>query len=193
MTAQTAITTREEAQLIRWSEPDLPSKLNTLLDQKMTFSDMPVVGPVSANQLREYIVACQPPMPAPEQINRMVTRIANMMPSPRLSDDADEAERMAEERMSTYRRALAAHALPDLHTAFDLILRRCRFFPTIAEVEEIIAPIRAKRMARANRAGMLVMKHEREWREPQPLLTSADAAQLGRILAAPLAGGGEAQ
>lgn len=118
-------------------------------------------------------------MPTVEQVNSMVTRLANMMPSPRLSDDADEADRMAVERMATYRRALASHALPDLHAAFDQILRKCRFFPTIAEMEAIIAPIRAKRTARASRAQSLIMKHEREWSPPAADVVSIEeVAQL---------------
>ncbi|GEM_PF-2098350 len=182
MTAQTAITRRTEAQPIRWSEPALPSKLNSLLDRKLAFNDLPVVGPVSAGHLRDYVAACQPPFALPEQINRMLTRVANMMPSPR-GLSVEEAD----ERMATYRRALAIHALPDLHAAFDAILRKCRFFPTVAEIEEIIAPIRAARMARANRAEMILMKHEREWAPPVDALTADEAKQLGHILADPLA------
>ena len=193
MNAQTAITKRPEVQPIRWSEPALPSKLSALLDQRRTFTDLPVIGPVSAGHLRAYVASCQPPQPEPEQVNRMLTRMANNLAAPRLSDDPEEAERMAHDRLETCRRILCRHAVPDLHDAYDAILLRCRFFPTIAEIEEIIAPIRAKRMARANRADMLIMKHEREWKEPQPLLTVDEAARLGRILAAPLAGDGEAQ
>lgn len=186
MNAQTAITARTDAHPIRWSEPELPSKLSMLLDQRLSFNDLPVIGPKGAAHLRSYVASCQPPQALPEHVNRMMTRIANVMPSPRGMTQAE-----ADERMATYRAALSTHALPDLHTAFDAILRQCRFFPTIAEIEVIVAPIRAKRMARVNRAQMLIMKHDREWRPPQPLLSADEAAQLGRILAAPLAGDGE--
>lgn len=164
----------------------MPSRLSSLLDQKLAFHDLPVVGPVSADLLRAYLAASRPPAAAPEQVNRMMTRVANMMPSPRgLTQD------QAEERMMLYRRALGAHALVDLQAAFDVILRNCRFFPTVAEIEGIVAPIRAKRMARTNRAEMLIFRHEREWRAPHPLLTADEASQLGRILAAPLAHDGD--
>lgn len=166
----------------------MPSKLSMLLDRPTGLNDLPVVGPVTAGQLRAYVAAAQPPRATDYQVNQMMTRVANMMPSPRGLTPAQ-----AEERMMLYRRTLSTHALPDLQAAFDVILRKCRFFPTVAEIEEIVAPIRAKRMARANRADMLIMKHEREWREPQPLLTADEAAQLGRILAAPLAGDSEQQ
>ncbi|WP_416463985.1 hypothetical protein [Sphingomonas sp. VDB2] len=159
-----------------------------LLDRPAGLNDLPIVGPVSAGQLRAYVAACRPPHATEYQVNQMMTRVANMMPSPR-----GLTQEQAEERMMLYRRTLSSHALPDLQAAFDVILRRCRFFPTVAEIEEIVAPIRAKRMARANRAELLILKHEREWREPQPLLTADEAAKLGRILAAPLAGDGEQQ
>lgn len=149
---------------------------------------MPVVGPTTAGLLREYVATCQPPMPTPYHINRMLTRIANMVPSPRLSDEE------AEERMNTYRRALATHALPDLHAAFDQILRKCRFFPTVAEIEEIIAPIRARRMARVNRAQSLIMKHEREWSTPVADVVSIDdVAQLRAEAREALDGAGDRQ
>lgn len=122
---------------------------------------MPVIGPVSAAALRDYVAACQPPLADEQQVGRVMTRIANMLPSPRGLGDGE-----ADERMATYRRALSRHALADLHAAYVAILRQCRFFPTIAEVEAIIAPIRAKRMARVHRAEMLIMKHDREWAAP---------------------------
>ncbi|KAA9019834.1 hypothetical protein [Sphingobium limneticum] len=108
------------------------------------------------------------------QINRMITRVANMMPSPRdITDDESE------ERMATFRQALRHHALPDLHAVFDAILRSCRFFPTIAEIEALIAPIRAKRMVRVNRAKSLILKHEREWRAPaNEFATPEDVAAI---------------
>ena len=181
MTAQTAITPRTAAnQPIRWSEPALPTKLDMLLDQHLTFNDLPVVGPVSAGHLREYVASCQPPRASEQQVNRMLTRLATMMPSPKLSNDE------AEERMALYRRALSAHALPDLHGAFEVIIRKCRFFPTVAEIEEIVAPIRGRRTRRESAARMVLLKHEREWKEPQEMLTEDEAKLLGHILADPM-------
>lgn len=185
MNAQTAITTQTEGQLIRWCEPGLPSKLSTLLDQKLTFTDLPVIGPVSAQALRDYVAACVPPVATPVQINRMITRVANMMPSPRGMTD-DESD----ERMATIRHALRHHALPDLHAVFDAILRTCRFFPTIAEIEALIAPIRARRMARVNRAELLVMKHERQWSAPvTDIVPPAELADLRAKVAASFTAG----
>jgi len=43
------------------------------------------------------------------------------------------------------------------------------------------APIRAKRMARVNRAGMLILKHEREWSEP--IADMADAEEVAAVVA----------
>ncbi|MCK0531466.1 hypothetical protein [Sphingobium agri] len=181
MTAQTAITARTETSPpIRWSEPSLPAKLDALLEENRSFTDLPVVGPVSAAHLREYVASCQPPMPAREQIERMIGRIAVMMPSPKLTD------KEAAERLSLYGRALSVHALPDLHAAFDVIVRTCRFFPTVAEIEAIIAPIKGRRTRREGTARMILLKHEREWSEPQENLTADEAQLLGSILADPM-------
>jgi len=180
MTAQTAITTRNEtSQPIRWSEPSLPPKLDALLEENLSFTDLPVVGPVSAGHLRDYVASCQPPMPAREQIERMIGRIAVMMPSPKLTD------KEAQERLNLYTRALSVHALPDLHAAFDVIVRTCRFFPTVAEIEKIVAPIKGRRTRREGTARMVLLKHEREWKEPQDMLTEDEARLLGHILADP--------
>lgn len=181
MTAQTAITTKTEtSQPIRWSEPALPEKLNMLLEENRTFTDLPVVGPVSAGHLREYIAACQPPRASEQQVNRMMTRIAVMMPSPNIT------KKEADERMALYCRALSVHALPDLHAAFDVIVRTCRFFPTVAEIEKIVAPIKGRRTRRESTARMVLLKHEREWTEPQEMLTEHEAKLLGHILADPM-------
>ncbi len=181
MTAQTAITARTEPNhQIRWYEPSLPPKLDALLEENRTFTDLPIVGPVSAGHLRAYIAACQPPMPERKQIERMIGRIAVMMPSPNIT------KQEAEERLDLYCRALGVHALPDLHAAFDVIVRTCRFFPTVAEIEKIIAPIKGRRTRREGTARMILLKHEREWSEPKEMLTEEEARLLGGILADPM-------
>lgn len=165
----------------------MPDKLSELLGRALTLSEMPVVGPVSADALREYVAQSAPPCPDVDQVGTMLTKLSLAMPK------AHTSEIEAKERLDIYWQALRTYALPDLQQAFTVLLRTCRFFPTIAEIEAAVAPIRARRLARVNRADLLIMKHEREWREPQPLLTADEAAQLGRILAAPLAGDGETQ
>lgn len=158
MNAHIAIAGQAAKQPSNWPEPALPPKLSKLVDQKLAFNDLPVIGPISAQALRDYVAACQAAVATPVQINRMMTHVANMMPVPRGMTDDEGAERMA-----MTRHALREIALPDLHTLFEAILHTCRFFPTVAEIEALIGPIRARRMARANRASLLIMKHDREW------------------------------
>lgn len=104
----------------------------------------------------------------------MLGRLSLALPKAHMSDAEAKA------RVDLYWRALSRHALVDLREAFDVILRTCRFFPTIMQIEEAIAPIRARRMARVNRATMLILKHEREWRPP--LESLIDASELGKIM-----------
>lgn len=129
-----------------------------LLDQKLTLNDLPIVEPVDAGRLRDYLVDSAPPTPEREQVESMIGRLAIAMPSARISDDE------ARERLRLYWSALRDHALPDLQAAFGVLLKRCQFFPTIAEIEDVITPIRAKRERRRRAASMLVLKHDREWR-----------------------------
>lgn len=158
-----------------WREPSLPDRLNALLDQRLPLADMPVIGPKSTEALRAYVASCTPPLPRLDQVENMLTKLSIVM----AKAQASEAE--ASQRLDIYWQALRHHALPDLQAVFIVLLRTCKFFPSIAEIEDAIAPIRAKRMARVNRAGMLILKHEREWSEP--IADMADAEQVAAVVA----------
>lgn len=58
----------------------MPSKLSMLLDQKLTLNDLPIVEPVDAGRLRDYLVASAPPTPTREQVESMIGRLAIAMP-----------------------------------------------------------------------------------------------------------------
>lgn len=156
----------------------MPDKLSELVERKMTLSDMPVIGPVSADHLRAFVAASTPPAPEIEQVETMLAKLSLALPKAKASDIE------ADERINIYWAELKTYALPDLQRAFSVLLRICTFFPTIAEIEAAVAPIRAKRMARANRADMLIMKHEREW---QPPLADDNAVDVGDMVGKALA------
>lgn len=158
----------------RWSEPSLSDKLSALLDHPMTLAQMPVIGEKSASALRAYIAALTPPTAQMQDIENMLGKLSLALPKAQFS----EAE--ASQRMDLYWQALRHHASPDLHAAFGSILRTCKFFPTISEIEDAIRPHRAKRISRQNRAEMLVMKHEREWLPPATDL--ADEREVAAVL-----------
>jgi len=173
MNAVTSINPQTTKSVTQWREPSLPAKLNDLLDQRLTLADMPVIGPKSAAAFREYVADCVPPSPRIDQVENMLGKLSIVMPKAQ----ASEAE--ASKRLDIYWQALRSHALPDLQAVFAVLLRTCKFFPSIAEIEYAIKPIRAKRMARVNRAEMLVMKHEREWSPaPAELADQRDVAAL---------------
>lgn len=142
---------------------------------------MPAVGPISAGHLRTYIAECVPPLPCVDQIEAMIGKLSIAMPKAAMSD----AE--ANERTEIYCQALKDYALPDLQQVFKVLLRTCRFFPTIAEIETAIAPIRGRRTRRIVAARMLLLKHDREWKPPAEMITPHEAKELGSILADPLA------
>lgn len=164
----------------RWSEPSLPDKLSAVVDMGLNLSEMPVVGPISAGHLRTYIEASTPPAPQIGQIETMLAKLSIALPKKQVSDQE------ANERLDLYWQALRAHALPDLQQAFMVLLRTCRFFPTIAEIEDAVKAIRGPRARRLSAARLLLLKHEREWKPTGELLTAEEARQLGSILAQPL-------
>lgn len=141
----------------------------------MTFAQMPVIGEKSANALREYVDSLSPPIAQVQDIENMLGKLSIAMPKAAMS----EAEAAA--RLELYWQSLRHHALPDLHAAFGAILRTCKFFPTISEIEDAIRPVRARRIAKQNRAEMLIMKHEREW--SPPVTDLADEAEVIALLA----------
>lgn len=112
-------------------------------------------------------------MPDIDQVETMLAKLSLALPKAKASDIE------VDERLNIYWAELKGHALPDLQRAYSVLLQTCTFFPTIAEIEAAVAPIRAKRMARANRADMLIMKHEREWSPP---VADDDAVDVGDLV-----------
>lgn len=162
--------------VIQWSEQSLPDKLSALLDEGLSLKHMPVIGPKTAGQLREYIAQPEPPLVSEGQVENMIGKLSMALPKAQVSD----AE--AKERLAIYWQALKHHALADLHQAFAILLRKCRFFPTIAEIEEVVNPIRYKRIGRMAQARLLVLKHEHEWSPPLDESDRADPVEVKALL-----------
>ncbi|WP_397586664.1 hypothetical protein [Sphingobium fuliginis] len=158
----------------------MPAKLDALVGQGLSLSEMPVVGPISAGHLQAYVDASVPPAPQLGQIETMMGKLSIALPKREMSDEE------ANERLDLYWQALKRHALPDLQQAFMTLLRTCKFFPTIAEIEAAVAPIRGRRTRRLVAARLLLMKHQREWRPSGEPLTADEVRQLGSILADPM-------
>lgn len=158
----------------------MPDKLNALVEQGLSLSEMPTVGPVSAGHLQAYVDASVPPAPQLGQIETMIGKLSIALPKREMSDEE------ANERLDLYWQALKGHALPDLQQAFMSLLRTCKFFPTIAEIEAAVAPIRGRRTRRLVAARLLLLKHEREWQPAGEPLTLEEVKQLGHILADPM-------
>lgn len=102
---------------------------------------------------------------------RMMGRLATIYRDEKLT--ANEAKL----RLATYC-DLLADIPPDLMAeAFKRAGRRCRFFPTVAELREQVAHDLAMRQWRLGRARHLVDVHERDWRpEPEPISDQERAA-----------------
>lgn len=176
MNAVTTIDQSAKRSVTQWLELSLPDKLSALLDEGSSMKDMPVIGPKTAGQLREYIDQPEPPSIRRDQVEVMLAKLSMALPKAQ----ASEAE--TAERLDIYWQALQHHAVPDLHQAFALLLRKCRFFPTIAEIEEVVNPIRFKRIGRMAQARLLVLKHEHEWTPPLDETDRADPEEVKALL-----------
>ena len=93
------------------SEPPLSDKLSALLTAK----DSPVVGPITAMALREWLAAprTDPDLPTAERVENMIARLSLA------TKERAVSEREAKERLDLYWRALRDVPLVDLGRAFD--------------------------------------------------------------------------
>lgn len=180
MNAVTRIDQQTTKSVTQWREWSLPDKLNDLVNRRSSLSDMPVIGPKSASELRRFAEHPLPPIARKDQIEVMLAKLSVALPKAQ----ASEAE--VNERLDLYWQALKHHALVDLHQAFGDLLRTCRFFPTIAEIEAAVKPIAGRRLSRVTQARLLLLKHDREWTPPiadddlaDPVAVKALLANLG--------------
>ena len=162
------IANRQQSQLTQWSEPFLPAKLNDLL----MGSDLPTIGPKSAETLQQYVDAPRPPMPDREQVEVMIAKLSLATASQKRSQD-EEAE-----RLELYWMTLRIYPLIDLRSAFVKLLRTCKFMPTPAEIDSVVQEEGRERRRKLMRAEYLLMIHHRDYVPPQEYVTAEELAEL---------------
>lgn len=116
------------------------------------------------------------PMPGPDDVDGMLTRLAIALPRSK----TDMAT--ADAKLDIYGEALDDVALPDLQAACAALIRTARFFPTVAEIRAAAAPTAQRRAWMLSRARMLIWRHDRHWRPEPPPLTEAEQRELSAIL-----------
>lgn len=150
----------------------MPAKLNELL----MGSDLPTIGPKSAETLQKYVDAPRPPMPDREQIEVMIAKLALATASQKRSQEEES------ERLELYWIALRIYPLVDLRSAFVKLLRTCKFMPTPAEIDSLVQQEGYDRRRKLNRATHLLMIHHRDYKPPQEYITAEELAELRRNL-----------
>lgn len=155
----------------------MPAKLNDLVLSHTHHSDLPVVGPVSATALREFLDSPEPPCAAQKQVEGMLAKLSIALPKSQSTDVEANA------RVEIYWQALRDVPLTDLHYAFTKLVQSARFFPTVKEILEAAAYPAMMRSYRKGRAKILLLKHEREWTDPAALIGDAERAQVADIIA----------
>jgi hypothetical protein len=150
----------------------LPAKLDELLMS----SDLPTIGPKSAEILQQFVDAARPPMPEREQVEVMIAKLSLATANQKRSVD-EEAE-----RLELYWLTLRIYPLVDLRSAFLKLLRTCKFMPTPAEIDAVVQDEGYERRRRINRAKHLLMIHYREYIEPQEYVTAKELEDLKKNL-----------
>jgi hypothetical protein len=162
----------QQSQPTQWLEPSLPAKLDELL----LSSDLPTIGPKSAEILQQFVDAARPPMPEREQVEVMIAKLSLATANQKRSVD-EEAE-----RLELYWLTLRIYPLVDLRSAFLKLLRTCKFMPTPAEIDTVVQDEGYERRRRINRAKHLLMIHYREYIEPQEYVTAKELEDLRKNL-----------
>ena len=150
----------------------MPAKLDELL----LSSDLPTIGPKSAEILQQYLNAAKPPMPEREQVEVMIAKLSLATANQKRSVD-EEAE-----RLELYWLTLRIYPLVDLRSAFLKLLRTCKFMPTPAEIDTVVQEEGYERRRRVNRAKHLLMIHYREYTPPQEYVTAKELEDLRKNL-----------
>jgi hypothetical protein len=135
-------------------------------------SDLPTIGPKSAETLQQYVDAPRPPMPDREQVEVMIAKLALATASQKRSQD-EEAE-----RLELYWMTLRIYPLIDLRSAFVKLLRTCKFMPTPAEIDSVVQEEGRERRRKLMRAEYLLMIHHRDYVPPQEYVTAEELAEL---------------
>ena len=162
----------QQSQPTQWLEPSLPAKLDELL----LSSDLPTIGPKSAEILQQFVDAARPPMPEREQVEVMIAKLSLATANQKRSVD-EEAE-----RLELYWLTLRIYPLVDLRSAFLKLLRTCKFMPTPAEIDTVVQDEGYERRRRINRAKHLLRIHYREYIEPQEYVTAKELEDLKKNL-----------
>jgi len=138
-------------------------------------SDSPVVGPVSAQALREYSEQPEPPLADREQIETMIGKLAIATAQQKTS------QQEAGERVELYWLALRDLPVDDLRAAFLDLVKTATFLPTPAEVRTAALSRGSTRRHAKSRARYLAWLHDRDWKPP--VTEFVDAAAVHALLA----------
>ena len=166
------IANTQQNQPTQWSEQSLPAKLDELL----MGSDLPTIGPKSAETLQQFVDAPRPPMPEREQVEVMIAKLSLATASQKRSVE-EEAE-----RLDLYWLTLRIYPLADLRSAFLKLLRTCKFMPTPAEIDSVVQNEGYDRRRKINRAKHLLMIHYRDYEPPQEYVTALELEDLRKNL-----------
>lgn len=162
----------------RTSPPSLSERLHALL----LSGESPIIGPVSAAELRTYIEAHVQPAYATQQDVDHHVGLLSLATKERRPTPAE-----ANARIELHWSALKGCTRVDLARGTQHLVNTMTFMPTPAELRASVRLSRAKREYPIGRASYLVMLHERQYVapiEPANQLTVEGFKQFRQELAA---------
>jgi hypothetical protein len=160
MPPQTALTTTTTNHITQRSAPILSEKLKGLL----LGGESPVVGPITAGELRTFVASApQPELATIDDVEEHVSALA--LAKKEKSSSTGEAKA----RLELFWRVLKGCTRNDLVRGTDKLLREpSPWMPTPGELSYAVGSYRAQREYALSRAAYLIKLHEREWTPPIP-------------------------
>jgi hypothetical protein len=155
------MTTRSQV-ATRYSGLALSAKLQGIVDRTRSFSDIPIVGPKTAQEaraaLREF--ETHESGTGEDQVERLMLKLATVFPN------THGGIAQAAEKMRLYAELLQDIPYDILSAAFRSCALKHKFFPTVAEIREEALPAMHKRLWPVTVLRELVRRHERDWTPP---------------------------
>jgi len=158
--------------------PTFALSLSDKLTALVLGSDSPIIGPQSANELRQFAAQPEPPCAERGQVETMIGKLAIATAQPKTS----QAE--ADARLELYWLALQDLPLCDLRAGFMELVKTATFLPTPAEVRTAVVSAGSQRRYAKVRARYLVMLHDTKWKPPIPESGMVNPDEVRAFLAA---------
>lgn len=157
------------------------AKLSEKLKGLLLGGETPVVGPITAGELRAFIESApSPELATPRDVDEHLAALSLA------TKEKPHTKAEIKARMEIFWRVLKGCTKNDLARGTDKLLREMKWMPTPAELSYAVGSFRAQREYALSRAAYLIKLHEREWTPPiapEDMVKPEDLAALSASIA----------